>query len=287
MRSTVMPAIRSAKDNKHTWYRRRALIVTKHGKERVITPLLQRTFAMQVELLLLNTDVHGTFTGEVPRVGSAKETLQRKIADAFPFTDRGDIVVASEGTFFQDMLGPVDIELVAIHEVGFESPIVGVCRSYNSNAARFQVCDEVTVQRAIAAIGLPSHGAVLRVDGAVFEKGIHEVQILTNLAREFLGKGTAVEIESDMRAYHNPRRMRTIARACADAIRSACIFCPSCDEPGFCVVEAIPGAPCEWCHMPTSIAKAHRIACRCCGFEVVSETGTPYAEQRWCPDCNP
>ncbi|MHB8141510.1 MAG: DUF6671 family protein [Vulcanimicrobiaceae bacterium] len=287
MHSTVMPAIRSVKGSKHPWFRRRALIVTKHGKERVIMPLLQHTFAMQVELLLLDTDVHGTFTGEVPRTGSAKDALQRKIADAFPFADRGDVVVASEGSFFHDMLGAVDVELVAIHEVGSESPVVGKCRSYDTNAARFQIRDDIALQRAIAVIGLPSHGAVLRVNGPVFEKGIHEAQVLKRLAQEFLEEGAAVEIESDMRAYHNPRRMRMIARACADAIRSARVFCPACGEPGFRVVEAIAGALCEWCRTPTTLAKAYRSACRRCGFESVSETGTAYVEQRWCPYCNP
>ena len=54
-----------------------AVLGTRHGKEAVIVPTLRAELGLEVELLsTLDTDRFGTFTREVPRLSSARETVR-------------------------------------------------------------------------------------------------------------------------------------------------------------------------------------------------------------------
>lgn len=84
----------------HPFWGRRAVVVTKHGKERVLAPILRDRLNVHVELLLTNTDRYGTFTGEVERCGSQLDALWAKVEYGSEHTRYDSIFVASEGAFF-------------------------------------------------------------------------------------------------------------------------------------------------------------------------------------------
>lgn len=79
--------------------RRQASLATKHSKERAIARPLR--FALGLDIAAtpdLDTDLLGTFSGEVPRVGTALEVCKRKArlgmaGTGLPFG------LASEGSF--------------------------------------------------------------------------------------------------------------------------------------------------------------------------------------------
>lgn len=78
---------------------RHLLIATKHGKEKVIAPILES--ALNVKCFVatdLDTDKLGTFTGEVERTDSPLNTLRNKCLMAMELVDC-NLVVASEGSF--------------------------------------------------------------------------------------------------------------------------------------------------------------------------------------------
>ncbi len=78
---------------------RKLLVATKHKKEEVIAPILEKEFGVQCYTSnSFDTDLLGTFSGEVPRKEDALTTLRTKCFLSLDSTDC-DLVVASEGSF--------------------------------------------------------------------------------------------------------------------------------------------------------------------------------------------
>ena len=55
-----------------------AVMATKHDKGRLITPHFDEILSMRVEEVLVDTDLLGTFSGEIERVGTPLETAIKK-----------------------------------------------------------------------------------------------------------------------------------------------------------------------------------------------------------------
>ena len=75
------------------------MVATKHGKEKVIAPILERSLGVKVlSTTNLDTDRFGTFSGEVERKGTPLEVARAKCEAALKLTG-ADLAVASEGSF--------------------------------------------------------------------------------------------------------------------------------------------------------------------------------------------
>jgi len=60
---------------------RKVVIATKHHKEQVMTPLLEKELGLECGLVEnLDTDLFGTFTGEVERLNDPLETARQKMS---------------------------------------------------------------------------------------------------------------------------------------------------------------------------------------------------------------
>ena len=78
---------------------RKLVIATKHKKETVIAPLLEKYLGVHCFVPNdFDTDTLGTFTGEVERKGNALETVRQKCLLAMEQTNC-DLGIASEGSF--------------------------------------------------------------------------------------------------------------------------------------------------------------------------------------------
>jgi len=78
---------------------RKLVIATKHGKEDVITPLLEEQIGVNSCVSrTLDTDALGTFSGEVERIHSPLETARMKCNMAMDISNC-DLAIASEGSF--------------------------------------------------------------------------------------------------------------------------------------------------------------------------------------------
>lgn len=83
------------------FYNRKALLVTKHNKEKVILPLLKEALGLDIEIAAkVDTDQFGTFTGEVERPDTQRNTAKLKIFKAFELYPETEIAIASEGAFY-------------------------------------------------------------------------------------------------------------------------------------------------------------------------------------------
>lgn len=78
---------------------RRLLIATKHEKEKVIAPILERELGVTCFVSeKFDTDTLGTFTGEVARHDDPLTTARKKCQMAMVLNEC-DLAVASEGSF--------------------------------------------------------------------------------------------------------------------------------------------------------------------------------------------
>jgi hypothetical protein len=104
-----------------------------------------------------------------------------------------------------------------------------------------------------------------------------------------LQKNQSVYLETDMRAMHNPTRMKVIEKACETLIEKLFSCCPVCKTPGFDVTQVIAGLLCSWCKRPTRSTAAHIYTCHHCFFE--QEKKFPHnktaEDPMYCDFCNP
>ncbi len=271
------------------FFRRRAVIVTKHGKERVLYPTLRNELGAFPEVLLLDTDRFGTFTGEIARTGSQLDALRAKLRAAIEATPYDALIVASEGSFFPDPAFPqvtIDRECVAIFDPQSGIEIVGSAIAGAQHVGSFQPRDERALEDALQQCGAPSHAVVVH-DGEKLHKGLRERGAIHAVARAAWSRGLAVRVESDLRAHVNPTRLGVIAQACEDAVRRARSCCPSCSRPGFWVRESIAGLPCQECAEPTNEARAYRWTCEGCGLYEERAAEKRVAAPGSCTWCNP
>lgn len=267
---------------------RRAVIVTKHGKERALVPVLTEQLQMIPEILAVDTDVFGTFSGEIERQGSQLDALRSKIREGIDLTPYDGIIVANEGSFFPDPAFPfvtLNCEIVAFYDPRDQREIIGCAYSHTTNMMSTAVRTPGDVAGALARIGIPSHGAIVRRKGFI-AKGLRNRETIVEHVQSAWNAGEVPIIEADMRACFNPTRMSVIAQAANNAGQRARSICPQCEEPGYWANRVLPGLPCAECGSATTAARAHLWACRRCGYERAKLVNAS-AEPAQCGECNP
>jgi hypothetical protein len=274
---------------------RRAALLTKHKKEEVIKPVLEKGVGCQLIVETnYDTDQLGTFTREVARLGSQLEAARSKAQKGMDLKET-DLGVASEGSFGSYPgipFLPVNREIVLLIDAEEKLEICGECLNSKTNFASVLVENFKQAEEFASKVMFPSHFLVLRPDDeehpAVI-KGINEWEWLREavslaLAKSVTGK---VFLETDMRAYANPTRMQNIKKATEDLVAKINHCCPHCQTPGFVAVESKKGLPCEYCALPTREVTAFIFACQKCGCREERSAPGKVAPAARCDYCNP
>ncbi|HET6498064.1 MAG TPA: DUF6671 family protein [Coriobacteriia bacterium] len=273
----------------------RVALLTQHGKERVIAPVLEEALSCTVvHVTGYDTDLLGTFTRETPRSGTQFETAVRKARLGMELAGL-PLGVASEGSFVRDPyvgLLPWNIELLVLVDDVRGIEVTGVAQG-KANSAHLLTADWPTAQTFARESGFPEHHLVVRPvgeDDPRVRKGLDSwetYEAAFGWARGLTSTGD-VFVEVDLRAHANPTRMENIRRAADDLVARLLSACPACDAPGFGVSERVPGLPCRGCGLPTAQAASEIWSCRTCGLsETRGVTGPPHAEPERCGHCNP
>ncbi len=274
---------------------RKLLIVTKHGKERVIAPLA--TQSMGVECVVaeaFDTDLLGTFTGEVEREGDALTVLRRKCHEGLALYGY-DLAIASEGSFGPHPaipIAPGDDELLMLVDIANKLEIVVRELTVDTNFNSAEIRSKEELDTFLSICRFPDHGVIVRKsenDLGMIAKGIHDRRELERITHEYLKLFGSFYIETDMRAMHNPTRMQTIGRAMAKLVAKAASLCPSCGTPGFGVTDVRSGLPCSACRCPTASTLSHIYCCTKCSHfsEVLHPYGKLTEDPMCCNMCNP
>lgn len=282
-----------------TWYQdRRAIIATMHGKEAVIAPLFDSAFAISSLVPPdFDTDQFGTFTREIARQGSQLDSARAKAKAALDTTGE-TLAIASEGRFGPHPQIPwvaSNHEIVLLLDLayGFE-----VYASYESLDTNYEQAKVKSLEEAIAfaqRVHFPTHGLVLTVQTSdqtepLRYKGLNDWDVLKSWVQTWQPRSTTglIQLETDMRAMQNPMRMEVIRQATERLIQHLQQTCPDCHCPGFTVIEAIPGLPCEWCWTPTGLICKEIYGCQKCDRrEARVNPDKPFAAPAYCPNCNP
>ncbi len=278
----------------HPWAGARVALLTRHRKEAVLAPLFTAAIGATVELVdSVDTDTLGTFTREVPRVGSQLDAARRK---ALMAVERSGAPwgLGSEGSFSPGPfgLGAWNLEVLVLVNPGERLELIGRARAPGLHHHGL-----VSSREALAALaeraGFPEHGLVVRPDGEhhpALVKGLRDQAALERAFDEALRASSSgvVFVENDLRAHQHPSRMATIAEAGRDLVERLVTRCPACGSPGFGLVAPVPGLPCRDCGAPTREPRADELACvRCPHREERPRKHPGGADPARCDVCNP
>lgn len=281
---------------KGTVYQGRSVaLLTQHGKERVIAPVLNPALGCLVERVAgYDTDLLGTFTRDIARAGSQLEAARRKARIGMDISGLS-LGLGSEGAFGLDpFLGmfPWNVEFLVFIDDKQGLEVVGTGQA-KANSAQRLASSWAEAQAFARAIGFPEYHLVIRPEGegdGRIQKGIAgwpELKAAYASAVSESQSGQAY-LEVDLRAYANPARLITIRLAAVDLAKRLNSLCPACCTPGFWIVESVPGLPCEACKAPTRQLRAEIYGCLKCSHRVTTELiDRRYADPGHCDHCNP
>lgn len=279
------------------FHNRTGALATMHHKERVIAPLLEQHLGLQMIVPQgFNTDEFGTFTRDIKRPGDQLQTARLKAEKAIALTGL-TLAVASEGSFGPHPsipFLPCDREIVLLSDRTHDLEIVGQAISTETNYSSQQVTTLEVALTFAQKIGFPEHGLVVMSEAeptlatSIF-KGIQDKTQLRETVTWLLKTFGQAHLETDMRAMHNPTRMKVIAEATQDLIQKLNQCCPECGCPGFAPVSYKAGLPCGLCGFPTELILSVTHQCQKCHFSQVLDfpKGQEFADPVHCLYCNP
>jgi len=274
---------------------RRLVIATKHKKEEVIAPILKAAFDCDCFILPeLDTDLLGTFTGEIERTNDPLTTARNKCLMAMELGNC-DMAIASEGSF-----GPhpgigfinADDEIVLFIDKKHGIEIWARELSLETNFNGRQIFNLQELMAFANQTKFPGHSIILREsekDKSQIIKGLSDYESLESAFRKLCQNTGSVYAETDMRAMNNPSRMKVIETATKKLIEKILSKCPSCYQPGFSVSSVQAGLPCESCGFPTKSTLAYNYTCEACKHseKKLFPHGKKKEEPLYCDNCNP
>lgn len=276
-----------------------AIVTTKHAKSIGIAPPFWERLGMSVLEYPLDTDLLGTFSGEVKRDGNALECVRRKCEMGLDILgENTEYGLASEGSFgphpYIPFL-PCDQEILYFidRKRGFHLHMVHLSEKTNYQMQAFDSLEEL--QKFAESVQFPSHALIVRPndkkDYSLMFKGIDTQDYLEDAFRESLMRSSdgKIWVETDMRAQFNPSRMAAIGELADKLAQRLATSCPSCNTPGWGRIEAEKGLHCEYCDQPTEMIAHEIYGCVLCDHteQLPRADGLKVASQTHCAWCNP
>ncbi len=276
-----------------------AVLATKHGKERAVARPLRAALGLIVTVRdEIDTDLLGTFTGEVERVGTPREVAINKArlgmrASGIP------LGLASEGSFGPHPLIPFliasDHEILAFVDDDLGITVVEGILTEETNFGHCRARTLSDLATFMKQAQFPSHALIVRpndgIKPGVLFKGIADLGTLEDAVIRCAAASPdgVAYVETDMRAHLNPTRQKAIRRVAFRLARRLASSCPSCGVPGWGRTGGERGLPCQACGTPTELLKHEIFGCpRCAHTDVKPRSdGRQYAEEGECPYCNP
>lgn len=273
---------------------RKLIIATKHQKEKVIAPLLEKSIGVQCFVNSgFDTDSLGTFTGEIERELDPISTVRKKCQLAMQLNNC-DLGIASEGSFGQHpsiLFTPADDEFIIFIDLKNKIEILSREISIKTNFHSKYISSTHELEDFAKNVLFPSHAIILRkneYENLDVFKGITQMSELKSIFNLLNKKYGEVYAETDMRAMHNPTRMEVIESATKKLIKKINSCCPSCNFPGFDIVDYIKGLPCEQCNLPTQSTKKYIYGCLRCEHKTEQiNLQKKYESPMYCDFCNP
>lgn len=274
---------------------RNLLIATKHEKEKVIAPILEKELGVKCFVTSdFDTDALGTFTGEVDRKDDPITTARNKCLKAMELANC-DLAIASEGSFGMHpsiYFASADDEFLLFIDKKNGLEIVARELSMDTNFNSSAIQTEKELHEFASNANFPSHGLILRKsedDFTEIVKGITDEEQLISTFYHLITHYGSAYVETDMRAMYNPSRMKVIEKATCKLVEKIKSLCPKCESPGFGITDRKEGLPCEQCHFPTRSTLSYIYKCQKCDYKKEEKypNGKQTEDPMYCDYCNP
>jgi hypothetical protein len=274
---------------------RKMIIATKHHKESVIAPILEKELGVSCFVdETFDTDALGTFTGEIERELDPISTAREKCLRAMKINNC-DMGIASEGSF-----GPhpsmffinADDEFLIFIDQKHNIEVIVRELSTSTNFNGKPIRSQQELLEFAEQTNFPQHGLIIRKskdENTDIYKGITDLETLKSRFEQLHSKYNSAYAETDMRALYNPTRMTVIEQATHKLAQKIKSVCPQCQMPGFGVSEAKKGLKCQLCGAPTNSTLSYIYVCRHCSFtkEEMYPNKKTTEDPTYCDYCNP
>jgi hypothetical protein len=271
------------------------VLTTKHEKLELIAPALVNELGLDVLLHEADTDLLGTFSGEIPRTLTGKQAAIEK-AKIGALALGKSIGIASEGSIGPDPILPFarsDIEYLALVDLELGLEVVESFRSLEIVAGELTAEPGTDLVQFLTQVDFPSHKLIVRPNKEKHlnvVKGIGDMDSLILAIQEnaALSVDGKVMIQSDLRAHCSPSRqanIRKVAERLAQRLKS---LCANCESPGWGSIDYERGLNCSECG--EFVAKALKFEVFGCGGCSLRERGpiiSEFADPGICDSCNP
>jgi len=268
-----------------------AAFATKHFKESVVAPVFA-TLEISVVVPEVDTNQLGTFTGEIPRVGTPTEVVLKKARLGIQAS--GLLYgIASEGSIGPDVVVPFinsDIECMAWVDTARDIEIVEFHRSLDIFSARTIVSSKDSLDEFLKSADFPHHSLIARAENGRGEiyKGINSFERLESALKALFKDSSTLVIESDLRAHHSPSRQRNIAAVAEKLVSRLSQLCVKCETPGWGEIGYLYGLECRECRNIEERAVRGRVmGCAGCEYQEEVLNEKKFVEPAECGVCNP
>ena len=272
--------------NLHPYRGSSAAIATKHQKEQILAPIFAEV-GISLVVADFDTDLLGTFTGEIERPGSPKEVVLEKARQAIKVTGL-PFGLASEGSIGPDPLIPFissDVECLAWVDQQRGIEIVEFHRSLEIVTVRGEFHNLSQIDEFLSKADFPNHGLILR-SAAQMIKGINNLKDLENAISKLDGK--LFTLESDLRSHFSPSRQKNIQSLGEKLVKRISTLCPGCETPGWGQVGNLYGLPCGECkNVVEGAVCGELLGCAKCEYQEEKSNERVFVEAAECGYCNP
>lgn len=278
---------------------RTAVLATMHGKQKAIAPAFSSRLQVSVVVPeMLDTDLLGTFTGEIPRFGTIEDAAMAKARAAMKLAGLS-LGIASEGSYGPHPQIPflaAGVEFMVFVDNERHIVVKDILIDDAPNFSHIVAGRDDDLSAFLGQVDFPRHGLVVSPNKPVgraqtFFKGVLTRQTLALAIANScsVSEDARALIQTDMRAHMNPTRMRALETLAGRLAARIASQCPTCGAPGFGIVGLEKGLPCDYCGGPSVLVRREFLGCASCGHKEARprQDGLVMAEQRYCTACNP
>ena len=278
------------------YFRRKVLhMVSRHQKQQYIEPVLASRLGFICKTVSeVDTDLLGTFSGEVARTLSPVACAREKCKRAREYVNDG-YLLASEGSFGpHPTLGWVTAgeEWLLLYDIEEDAELIVRDITLDTCFLGKAIANEQQCLDFLQKVGFPNQRVIVKSSQEqpeiIFKNGSTPEEIVKIMHNMLNEKGNCY-IETDMRAMFNPTRQRhlnKLAGLLADKLNS---ICPDCGWYGFSVTSVERGLPCSWCGTPTNSVSNEIYTCKRCNCNQNKKfpKGIQQEDPQYCNQCNP
>jgi hypothetical protein len=275
--------------------RKQVAVVTLHRKSDQIAPAFREISGFELQEIRIDTDLFGTFAGDIERRLPPKENAIAKARKGIEISGISR-AIASEGSIGPDPMVPFvisDHEVMVYLDEEEELVISESYRSFEIVAITEEVSLDTPIEPILLKADFPRHKVILTAvgdSGTSIIKDLATIDEIRSGIKELVIRGSdgRVTIESDLRAHCSPSRQKNIEEVAKLLAKRVATLCPACRRRGFGRIDYERGVPCSECHRINSEVASRVIdGCDGCGHQESGEVLREVIEAAQCQYCNP